>query len=159
MDWFPCSYSFKTWIAFLVNTLDNCDWMTFFRRPIARADKLSRMLVKQNFVKTAFGSTSWYKLSARICQYSSRTELPSATAKCSIKQAVQGSSKKFLMPEGIHEFSAGGRQKKDSEELIYSWVAEARHNIPQTIRSWRQVRYFKQPGWNRKWLGTVYMRV
>ena len=37
------------------------------------------------------------------------------------------------MPEGTHEFSAGGRQKKDYEELIYSWVAEARHDIPQDM--------------------------
>ena len=37
------------------------------------------------------------------------------------------------MPDGIHEFSAGGRQNKDSEELIYSWVAKGRHNIPQDM--------------------------
>ena len=37
------------------------------------------------------------------------------------------------MPEEIHEFSASGRQKKDSEELIYLWVAEAWHDIPQDM--------------------------
>ena len=47
--------------------------------------------------------------------------------------AVQGLSKKFVMPEEIHEFSASGRQKKDSEELIYLWVAEAWHDIPQDM--------------------------
>ena len=32
--------------------------------------------------------------------------------------------------DGIHEFTAGGRQKKPSEELICSWISEAWHDIP-----------------------------
>ena len=37
------------------------------------------------------------------------------------------------MADGIHEFTAGGRQKKPSEleELIWSWILEAWHEIPR----------------------------
>ena len=34
------------------------------------------------------------------------------------------------MADGIHEFTATGRQKKPSEELICSWISEAWNNIP-----------------------------
>lgn len=34
------------------------------------------------------------------------------------------------MADGIHEFTAGGRQKKPSEELIVSWIAAAWNDIP-----------------------------
>ena len=34
------------------------------------------------------------------------------------------------MADGIHEFTATGRQKKPSEELICSWISEAWNDIP-----------------------------
>ena len=34
------------------------------------------------------------------------------------------------MADGIHEFTASGRQKKPSEELIVSWIAAAWNDIP-----------------------------
>ena len=34
------------------------------------------------------------------------------------------------MADGIHEFTASGRQKKPSEELILSWIAAAWNDIP-----------------------------
>ena len=34
------------------------------------------------------------------------------------------------MAEGIHEFTATGRQKKASEELICSWISQAWNDIP-----------------------------
>ena len=34
------------------------------------------------------------------------------------------------MANGIHEFTATGRQKKPSEELICSWISEGWNNIP-----------------------------
>ena len=34
------------------------------------------------------------------------------------------------MAEGIHEFTATGRQKKASEELICSWTSQAWNDIP-----------------------------
>ena len=37
------------------------------------------------------------------------------------------------MANGIHEFTAGGRQKKPSEELICSWISEAWHEIPREM--------------------------
>ena len=37
------------------------------------------------------------------------------------------------MAEGIHEFTAGGRQKKPSEELILSWIAGAWSEIPEEM--------------------------
>ena len=33
------------------------------------------------------------------------------------------------MANGIHEFTASGRQKKPSEKLVISWTATARNNI------------------------------
>ena len=37
------------------------------------------------------------------------------------------------MAHGIHDFTAGGRQKKPSEELICSWISEAWHEIPREM--------------------------
>ena len=37
------------------------------------------------------------------------------------------------MANGIHEFTAGGRQKKPSEELICSWISKAWHEIPREM--------------------------
>ena len=37
------------------------------------------------------------------------------------------------MAEGIHEFTASGRQKKPSLELILSWIAGAWNEIPQEM--------------------------
>ena len=37
------------------------------------------------------------------------------------------------MAEGIHEFTAGGRQKKPSEEVILSWIAGAWNEIPEEM--------------------------
>ena len=37
------------------------------------------------------------------------------------------------MADGINEFTAGGRQKKPSEELICSWILEAWHEIPREM--------------------------
>ena len=37
------------------------------------------------------------------------------------------------MTDGVHEFTAGGRQKKPSEELICSWISEAWHEIPRKM--------------------------
>ena len=37
------------------------------------------------------------------------------------------------MADGIHEFTAGGRQKKPSEELICSWISEVWHEIPREM--------------------------
>ena len=37
------------------------------------------------------------------------------------------------MADGIHEFTAGGRQKKPSEELICLWISEALHEIPREM--------------------------
>ena len=34
------------------------------------------------------------------------------------------------MAEGIHKFTATGRQKKASEELICSWILQAWNDIP-----------------------------
>ena len=34
------------------------------------------------------------------------------------------------MAKGIHEFTATGRQKKASEELICSWISQAWNDIP-----------------------------
>ena len=34
------------------------------------------------------------------------------------------------MAEGIHELTAGGHQKKPSEELMCQWICEALHDIP-----------------------------
>ena len=38
--------------------------------------------------------------------------------------------RKRWMEDGIHEFTASGRQKKSSEELIVSWIAAAWNDIP-----------------------------
>ena len=37
------------------------------------------------------------------------------------------------MADGIHEFTAGGRQKKPSEELICSWISEAWPEFPREM--------------------------
>ena len=37
------------------------------------------------------------------------------------------------MAEGIHEFTASGRQKKPSEELILSWIAGAWQDISKEM--------------------------
>ena len=37
------------------------------------------------------------------------------------------------MAEGIHELTAGGRQKKPSEELVCRWIVEAWHDIPREM--------------------------
>ena len=37
------------------------------------------------------------------------------------------------MADGIHKLTAGGRQKKPSEELICSWISEAWHEIPREM--------------------------
>ena len=37
------------------------------------------------------------------------------------------------MADEIHEFTAGGRQKKPAEELICSWISEAWHEIPREM--------------------------
>ena len=37
------------------------------------------------------------------------------------------------MRDGIHEFTATGRQKKASEELIYSWISHAWKAIPSEM--------------------------
>ena len=37
------------------------------------------------------------------------------------------------MAEGIHEFTASGRQKKPSEELILSWIAGAWQDISEEM--------------------------
>ena len=37
------------------------------------------------------------------------------------------------MTEGIHEFTASGRQKKPSEELILSWIAGAWQDISKEM--------------------------
>lgn len=37
------------------------------------------------------------------------------------------------MAEGVHQFTAGGRQKKPSEELICSWIAQAWQSIPEEM--------------------------
>ena len=48
------------------------------------------------------------------------------------KPFKDGVKKKWMqwMADGIHEFTATGRQKKPSEELICSWISEAWNNIP-----------------------------
>ena len=37
------------------------------------------------------------------------------------------------MAEGIHELTAGGRQKKPSEELMCHWIGEAWRDIPREM--------------------------
>ena len=37
------------------------------------------------------------------------------------------------MAEGIHELTAGGRQKKPSEELMCQWIGEAWRDIPREM--------------------------
>ena len=37
------------------------------------------------------------------------------------------------MADGIHEFTATGRQKKASEELICSWISQAWNAIPSEM--------------------------
>ena len=48
------------------------------------------------------------------------------------KPFKDGVRKKWMqwMAEGIHEFTASGRQKKPSEELICSWISQAWNDIP-----------------------------
>ena len=48
------------------------------------------------------------------------------------KPFKDGVRKKWMqwMADGIHEFTASGRQKKPSEELICSWISQAWNEIP-----------------------------
>ena len=41
--------------------------------------------------------------------------------------------RKQWMADGIHEFTATGRQKKASEELICSWISQAWNAIPSEM--------------------------
>ena len=48
------------------------------------------------------------------------------------KPFKDGVRKKWMqwMADGIHEFTASGRQKKPSEELMCSWISQAWNDIP-----------------------------
>ena len=51
----------------------------------------------------------------------------------SLNKPFKDNVRRRWMAEGIHEFTAGGRQKKPSEEVILSWIAGAWNEIPEEM--------------------------
>ena len=60
---------------------------------------------------------------------------PTAVRRFFKKPFKDGVRKRWMewMANGIHEFTATGRQKKPSEELICSWIADAWREIPDSL--------------------------
>ena len=52
------------------------------------------------------------------------------------------------MANGIHEFTATGRQKKPSEELICSWIADAWREIATDMDQMMEIILFTKPTMN-----------
>ena len=51
----------------------------------------------------------------------------------SLNKPFKDGVRKQWMADGIHEFTATGRQKKASEELICSWISQAWNAIPSEV--------------------------
>ena len=67
------------------------------------------------------------------------------------KPFKDGGRKQWMqwMADGIHEFTATGRQKKASEKMICSWISQAWNAIPSDDR-----RLFSEV-WHHKQFGSI----